>query len=173
MKGCCLFRIKTQRAAHIRPCRRLSRLGRSSGRFPCPPTIRASVRDSAQVLIPASFQPLLFPSPEGNMTKIRLPLLHESSEQSCNSAPFKKQSCKSAEGSMPVETIFRSFRRGWREGLSCKSACGTGVLTKKNCTATLTHIVSELPCSYARFEGTSTLFHTIQHLHSYPICTHR
>ena len=108
------------------------------------------MRDSAQVPIPASFQPLLFPSPEGNMTKIRLPLLHESSEQSCKSAPFKKQSCKSAEGSMPVETIFRSFRRGWREGLSCKSACGTGVLTKKNCTATLTHIVSKLPCSYVR-----------------------
>ena len=85
---------------------------------------------------------------EGNSPKIRLPLLHESSEQSCNSAPFKKQSCNSAEGSTPVETSFRGFRRGRREGLSCKSACSAGILTKKNCTATLTHIVSELPCSY-------------------------
>jgi len=98
----------------------------------------------------AFLQPLLFPPPEGNSPKIRLPLLHESSEQSCKSAPFKKQSCKSAEGSTPVGTSFRGFRMGWGEGLSCNSACGTGVLTKKNCTATLTHIVSKLPCSYAR-----------------------
>ena len=81
------------------------------------------------------------------MTKIRLPLLHESSEQSCKSAPFKKQSCKRAEGSTPVETNFRSCRRGWREELSCNSACAAGVLTKKNCTAALTHLVSKLPCS--------------------------
>ena len=54
--------------------------------------------------------------------KIRFPLLHESSEQSCNSASFKKQSCKSAEGSTPVETIFRDSRRGRREGLSCNGA---------------------------------------------------
>ena len=53
---------------------------------------------------------------------MRLPLLHESPEQSCKSAPFKKQSCKSAEGSTPVETVYRGFRRGWKEELSCNSA---------------------------------------------------
>ena len=31
-----------------------------------------------------------------------------------------------------------------------ENACGTGVLTKKNCTAALTHIVSELPCSFEK-----------------------
>ena len=57
---------------------------------------------------------------------------------------------------MPVGTSFRGFRRRWGEGLSCNSACGTGVLTKKNCTATLTHIVSKLPCSYGGAEGGRT-----------------
>ena len=66
----------------------------------------------------------------------------------------KKLSCKSAEGSTPVETVFRGFRRGWSEGLSCKSACAARVLTKRNCTATLTHIVSKLPCSYGAVDGT-------------------
>ena len=51
---------------------------------------------------------------------------------------------------MPVGASFRGFRRGRSVDLSCKSACGARVLTKKNCTATLTHIVSKLPCSYVR-----------------------
>ena len=33
-----------------------------------------------------------------------------------------------------------------------ENPCGTGLLTKKNCTATLTHIVSKLPCSYGGAE---------------------
>ena len=104
------------------------------------------------------------------MTKIRLPLLHESSEQSCNSAPFKKQSCKSAQGSTPVGTSFRGFRRGWREELSCKSACGTGFFPKMNCTATLTHMVSKLPCSYVLSDIRQS--RTRMHPHA-PRCTQR
>jgi len=52
---------------------------------------------------------------------------------------------------MPVEAIFRGPRRRWREGLSCNSArkrLWRKGFEKKNCTATLTHIVSKLPCSY-------------------------
>ena len=57
---------------------------------------------------------------------------------------------------MPVGASFRGFRRGRSVDLSCKSACGARVLTKKNCTATLTHIVSKLPCSYGGAEGGRT-----------------
>ena len=50
----------------------------------------ASVRYSAKesLLCPSS-TPVCFLLRDGNMTKMRLPLLHESSEQSCNSAPLQ------------------------------------------------------------------------------------
>ena len=37
-----------------------------------------------------------------------------------------------------------------------ENACDTGVLTKMNCTATLTHNVSKLPCSLSGAEGGRT-----------------
>lgn len=52
LKGCC---IQTQRASHIRPCRRLSRLGRSSGWFLCPTMTGESVRNSGQEPFSTSF----------------------------------------------------------------------------------------------------------------------
>ena len=50
---------------------------------------------------------------------------------------------------VPGEDIERGFRAKVFE-----NACGARVLTKKNCTATLTHIVSKLPCSYDAANGT-------------------
>ena len=61
--------------------------------------------------------------------------------------------CKSAEGSTPVGTIFPVSGEDGEKGFRVtahENACDKEVLTKKNCTAAQTHIVSKLPCSYGK-----------------------
>ncbi len=104
---------------------------------------------------------ILFPSPAGNRARApsdtfaRLPLLVQTNRAKVHRS--KKQSCKGLKPFSPIRAIFqRRVRRSNRAKVQKKPAV-TGFMTKKNCTAVLTHIVSKLPCSYGGEGGIRTL----------------
>ena len=86
----------------------------------------------------------------------RLTLLHDCSENPpTNRAkvhPSKKAIVQKWKGFNARKLHFFRFSEGDMRGaivLKCpKKPVITGILTKRNCTAILTHFVSKLPCSY-------------------------
>ena len=117
------------------------------------------MRDSAEGPNPASVSPFCFLLRDGNSPKIRLTLLHGSPVivQKCTGQ--KSFRAKVWRVQRPLRPFFAVPGEDGKRGFRAKvfeNACGAGVLTKKNYTATLTHIVSKLPCSYGGAEGSRT-----------------
>ena len=106
------------------------------------------------------FQPVLFPSPRWKQPQNPSPTFarkHRAIVQKCTGQKsFRAKVRRVQRPSRPFFAVpGEDGERGFRAKVP-ENACGTRVLTKKNCTATLTHIVSKLPCSYGGAEGGRT-----------------
>ena len=106
------------------------------------------------------FQSVLFPSPRWKQPQNPSPTFARKPRaivQKCTGQKSFRAKVRRVQRpsrrffAVPGEGIERGFRAKVTE-----YACAIGILTKKNCTATLTHIVSKLPCSYGGAEGGRT-----------------